>query len=170
MNWKWTENWCDECPVMDIHRVAEGIEKLVTCRKAYLNLSVDRLRNQIVDYIVWRIRKAHYEISVPQHDTREPVDWTDHAEHVWQDWVTDTFQVEEWVDAVITPVFGTDERNWEARMGTRWRTEILTFLPYWITRSWDIVDAYDPTPPVFENNTEEVFLSMNDYDGRHRRR
>ena len=169
MDWNWTNNWCDECPAMDIHRVAEAIADMVSQHGGHLTLTVDRLRNQIMEYITWRLRKAQHELSVPQHDVREPAGWTDHAERVWQDWVTDTFQVEEWVAAVITPIFGTDERNWEARTSTRWRTEILTFLPYWIERSWDIVDTYDPTPPTFDTGSEEEVVAMDTYDGRRRR-
>jgi hypothetical protein len=153
INWEWTNNWCDECPAMDVHRVAEKIAILVTERGGRLSLSVERLRNQIMEYITWRRRFAAYQISPPRHELRPPKDWTEHAERVWTDWVTDTFSVEDWVEQVIRPIFGTDERNWEAHMGTRWRTEILVFLPWWIQRTWEIVDTYDPTPVTDNSDT-----------------
>jgi hypothetical protein len=47
---------------------------------------------------------------------------------------------------VIQPVFGTDERLWEASIGKGWRMEIMEFLPWWIVRDLDIFEDIDPTP------------------------
>jgi hypothetical protein len=167
MDWAWTTNDHDERPVEDINEIVLCIESYVTRRGGALGISLRRIRNQIIRYVCWRMRHAWMEISPPQHAQTIPMAWTEHAERVWSDWLLSTFQYEDWVREVIVPVFGTDERFWEARISTQWRHEIYSFLPFWIERDWDIVDDYDPS---HIDDGAQMEVTNNYDDERYRRR
>lgn len=143
-DWAWTQNEHGETPVHDINDVVLRMESYVTRRGGFLGLSLRHIRDQIIRYVRWRLRHAWVEVSPPQHLQTIPTAWTTHAERVWTDWLSATFRYEDWVAEVIAPVFGTDERFWEARCSTQWRREVFGWLPFWIEREWDIVDEFDP--------------------------
>ena len=169
MDWAWTTNEYDERPASDIVDVVLCIESYVTRRGGTLGISLRRIRDQIIEYVRWRMRHAWMEISPPQNTPYVPFAWTEHAERVWGDWLVDTFQYDDWIHEVIEPVFGTDERFWETRMSTQWRHEIYSFLPYWVERDWDIVDDYDPSH-IEEGSAQTDVATNYDDDDRRRRR
>ena len=171
--WAWTENQYGERPVDDVNAIIRRLDMEVKRSKASLCLTVVRLRNQILEYLSWRHRKVAHEISAPYHDLNEPRDWTPHAEDIWTDWIQDTFPPERWTSMVLEPVFGTDERFWESRVGgPGWRMEIYDMLQWWVQREWSIVDKFDPLPDEETGSTmeDEMLISMSDDTGGRRRR
>jgi hypothetical protein len=160
-DWVWTENKYGERPIDDVNAIVRLLIQEVGRDKATMCLEPKRLRNQIVDYLSLRHRKQAHEISVPYHDLNEPRDWTPHAEEVWTDWVQHVFPPERWTSRVLEPVFGTDDRFWEAHIGPRWRMELYDMLQWWIQRSWAAVEKFDPLPDDRDGTTSD---DEGDYD------
>jgi hypothetical protein len=168
--WAWTENKYGERPVDDVNDIVRLLDYEVKKDKSMLCMKSTHLRNQILAYLSWRHRKAAHEISVPYHDLHEPTDWTPHAEEVWTVWIQQTFPPERWTSRVLEPVFGTDERFWESAVGgPGWRMEIYEMVQWWVQRSWDIVDRFDPLPEEDTGLKPEDEIVIDDYDGRRRR-
>jgi hypothetical protein len=155
-DWYWTENIYGEKPVDDVNDVIRYVDDMLKTSRAKLCLTPVRLRDQILEYLRLRHRHSDGRISVPHHSLNNPSDWTPHAEEVWTDWFQDTFTPERWTSEVLEPVFGTDERFWEAKIGPGWRMELYHMLPWWIQRDWKTVDRFDPLPDEDEGSTDEM--------------
>ncbi len=155
----------------DVNAIVRLLDVEARRSKVSLCLKPTRIRNQILAYLSWRHRKAAHEISVPYHDLNEPADWTPHAENIWTDWVQHTFPPERWTSRVLEPVFGTDERFWEHRVGgAHWRMELYDMVQWWLQRSWAVVDKFDPFPEDGAGlNYDEEDVTLEEYDRRRRR-
>jgi len=136
----------DKWPAIeDLAAVADRIAAFVSRGKVSLELTEERLTRQLATYVTMR-RSHHWsEISLPQHERTVPAGWTAANERIWVDWIHHVFEFSDWQQAVMRPVFGTDERQWE--IGAEgWRDEVFTFLPTWIARSTARFAEIDPTP------------------------
>ena len=128
--------------------LARTIEVYGIRRGAVLSMSVDKLHQVIVQYILMR-RKT--DMVTTKH-TVKPAGWTSHHERLWQDWLTYHCDVDTWTTEVLEPVFGTNEEQWEAKC-PGWRFEIIAFLEDWFVRDRKMMEAFDPTP---EDEVEEL--------------
>jgi hypothetical protein len=171
-DWAWTENQYGERPVDDVNEIIRRLDMELGRSKVVLCLKSTHLRDQILEYLWWRHRKTANDISVPLHSLNEPRDWSSKAEELWTDWIQDTFPPERWTSMILEPVFGTDERYWESRVGgPGWRMEIYDMIQWWVQREWTIVDKFDPLPDEETgSNMEDDAIMMDEYDGRRRRR
>lgn len=170
-DWYWTENEYGEIPVNDVNDVIRYMSDMLARSKVTLCLKPVRLREQILGYLALRHRYPVERISFPQHPLHQPSDWTPHAEEVWTDWLQDAFPPERWTSEVLEPVFGTDQRFWEANIGPGWRMELYDMLPWWVQRDWRVVDRFDPLADedTGSNEEDEVLPSISDDMGRRRR-
>lgn len=141
MDW-YAPNKYDECAWDDLAYLAELLNAHIYRKGVTPELSDEKLTRQLVSYVGMRQRHRWHEISVPQHTCTKPAGWSPDNEQIWQDWLTDTFTLEDW-RTLLYRVFGTDDRFWEASV-EGWRDEVFSFMPYWVQRSPKIVAAYDP--------------------------
>lgn len=130
-----TAPYDDRPAISDIQEVAVQIEKFVGSRGGILRVKGRDLIRVILHYITFRMRTP-YTIIRCSRPVRKPKDWLRVHEQAWLTWVDDVFPAGEWMDEVMYPVFGMDIRSWEAKIPT-WREELLTFLPFWLDRSFD---------------------------------
>ena len=115
---------------------------------------------QILHYITLRRRAQPFAISNPLFDPSAPEGWGNYEEDVWREWIDYTFTLESWNDEVMTPIFGSDVRLWEANI-EGWREELLQFLPWWIKRSAATVAKFDPAQlpeTIEEKSTLDPYL------------
>ena len=137
----------------DIAALVVQIEQYITRRGATLSVSKQKLYAQIRCYLHLRQTMSRLDISYPRMAVFKPTGWTGRHEALWDDWIHYTFSDDNWYAEVVYPVFGRDVRDWELYMDG-WREELLEFLPWWIRRSVDIVEDYDPTPEESEDNDD----------------
>ena len=143
----WETNQYDECPAADIAEVCDRILPFFKRRRGLqLSLSPQKLHRSILEYIWMRYTTPPERISYPKRKQEAPSGWTIEKESIWRQWISHVCNLAAWEREVIQPVFGTDERLWEASIGKGWRMEILEFLPWWIVRDLDIFEDIDPTP------------------------
>jgi len=133
-----------ECVADDVAKIVQHMEQYARIRGASLGLNKRRLGLHILKYISLRQETTCHNISAPLMEPYKPEGWAAREEGLWLDWVHYTFSLDSWHDEVMNSVFGTDVRFWESRI-EGWRSEIMEFLPWWLSRSIDIVDAFDPT-------------------------
>ena len=135
-------------------QITEQIEGFLKRRKLVLGLPKARVATQIQQYMDLRRKGSALSISQPKFEPTKPEDWDDHAEQVWQDWFSNEVHLSDWLREVFRPVFGlnTIACSWDY-MCDGWREELLTFLPWWACRTFQIVSAYDATP--YESDDEQ---------------
>jgi hypothetical protein len=90
---------------------------------------------------------------------KTPIDWTEHSENVWLDWISLVFDLDSWNSEVIQPLFGTEIRAWE--YDTEWRQEIFVYLEEWIQRNNETVAKFDMTP--VEEVEDELYGGLDPY-------
>lgn len=129
----------------DAAGLAQMIHRLLGRFGLHLCMTEERLARQILQYIWMRMAYPAHEISVPQHERGVPDGWTRENEEIWLDWISMKIDLDQWKPEVLQPVFGSDERTWEA-FCPGWRDELFAFLPYWIARSKEKLEKIDPTP------------------------
>jgi hypothetical protein len=139
----------------DAWDLATRIQGLVESKGAGLDLSLAKLSRQIMKFVQMRQWYGFNDITGPGHRSFRPPGWNAHRERALQDWIQRTFTLDIWQEAVLGPVFGTDERYWEARCNG-WREEMLLYLPAWIQRSVSLADAVDLTPLELEVQDDYV--------------
>lgn len=129
-----------------VHQITIFLER----RKLVLAFPPERIAKQICQYI--DIRRKGSPLSISQLNCKPPENWTDHHETVWQDWFANEVSLKDWLHEVFNPVFGTEQCSWDY-ICDGWRSELLTFLPTWASRSFTIVAAYDATP--YDSDVED---------------
>jgi hypothetical protein len=143
----WETDYYGECPAADIAKVCDRIIGFLKRRRRIeLSLSSQKLHRSILEYIWMRYTAPSTHISYPKRKQEAPIGWNIDKESVWRQWLHHLCNWGAWEQEVMYPVFGTDERLWEASIGKGWRTEILEFLPWWVRRDLDLFDEIDPTP------------------------
>ncbi len=133
--------------IEDILEVANRIEAFVEARGGDLRVKGVELVRVILHYVTYRHRMQYTQIQCRRR-VRRPADWLLVHEQNWRLWVEDTFPVEEWMEEVMYPVFGLDTRSWEAMIPS-WREELVSFLPYWMDRS------FAPIEEPLDSETED---------------
>lgn len=129
----------------DAVALASSVRSYIRWRGFTSSLTHAHMTRQILQYIWMRQRLPWHEISAPQHKRSLPAGWTPLMESVWRDCIDHKCEIETWKTEVLDPVFGSDDRTWEAYC-PGWRDEIFSFLPYWIERSAEKFADLDPTP------------------------
>lgn len=129
----------------DAVALADSVIRYIRWRGFAPSLSRAQLARQILQYIWMRQRLPWHEISIPRHKRHMPEGWSRIMESVWLDCIDQKCELETWGSEVIEPVFGRDERTWEAYC-PGWRQELFSFLPYWIERNSERFAELDPTP------------------------
>ena len=144
----WETDCYDECPAADVAEVCDRILGFLKRRHRGIQMSLtpQKLHRSILEYIWIRYSALPTQISYPKRKQEAPRGWDIEKERIWRQWIQHVCDVRDWEHEVIRPVFGTDERLWEASIGTGWRTEILEFMPWWIYRDIDLFEEIDPTP------------------------
>jgi hypothetical protein len=142
----WDTDDYDECPAADVAEVCERIRRFLTRRRFQLSLQPQKLHRSILEYIWMRYTTLPQHISYPKRKQEAPLGWTVEKERVWRQHIFRVCDWDAWIREVMHPVFGTDERLWEAPISKDWRMEILEFLPWWIYRDADLFEEVDPTP------------------------
>lgn len=133
-----TVSYDDRPAIADIQDVAARIEEFVSERGGLLRVKGRDLIRVIVHYVTFRMRTPYTMIRCVR-PVRRPKGWLRVHEHAWLTWLDDVFPAGEWMDEVMYPVFGMQVRSWEAKIPT-WREELLTFLPFWMDRSFDPIE------------------------------
>ena len=134
--------WDDCAAADDMVLLAERIERFVSRQGVGLSLPLPRLARQLLEYVWMRQRSSAYEIAFARRPVL-PAGWTAAHERHWVDWIWHVFDLDDWRNSVMGPVFGTDVRSWEV---DGWREEIFEFLPTWIARSLKRFEEIDVTP------------------------
>ena len=143
----WETDGYGECPAADVAEICERIQTfLKRRRRLQLSLSPQKLHRSILEYIWMRYTAPPTRISYPKRKQEAPMGWNLDKERVWRQWIFHVCDWASWEREVMHPVFGTDERVWEASIGKGWRMEILEFLPWWVHRDLDLFEEIDPTP------------------------
>jgi hypothetical protein len=148
-------NTYGECAFADVQDLVFLFEKYVKARGATMSVEPKRLVKHILKYISLRQKYLQHDISSPLTAPATPVGWTSDDESIWMDWVCDTFDMESWEEEVLGPIFGSDIRLWEANC-EGWRLELMTCFPWWIQRSFDIVDKFNPTQPEVQDEEDDT--------------
>jgi hypothetical protein len=138
----WTPNRHDEVVTDDLWTLCELIESYVTRRGGTMDVKSRRLMRLLTGYILLA-QKGDLMGIVLRRRPYVPFGWNAHAERLWRDWIAYTYDLESWEREVITPLFGSDVRFWEARLGA-WRTDLFGFLGQLIQRNMDVVTEFDP--------------------------
>ena len=162
MNWTQlvSPNKYGECAMEDIQDLVGLFETYVKRRGAALAIEPGRLVAHILQYVYLRQTSSVYEISGPRTQPVTPVGWTAEEEAIWSDWIAMHCSFESWGAEVLDPIFGTDIRLWEA-VCDGWRLELVQFFPWWIQRSFDIVEQHDPAQ--LEMQEEEGNANVDSY-------
>jgi hypothetical protein len=142
----WDTDEYDECPAADVAEICERIKPFLARRHFQLSLQPQKLHRSILEYIWMRYSLPPYNISFPKRKQEVPQGWNIEKERIWRQHIFHVCSWDDWEREVMRPVFGTDERLWEASIGIRWRMEIFDFLPWWIYRDMDLFNEVDPTP------------------------
>lgn len=175
---EWSEyfepyGWDDCAAIDDLFAVAERTETWVRAHgKVGLELKPVRLARQMLHYVWMRAQGLRWsDIDGPRHVRRAPVGWTSRHERLWVDWIHHRFELDEWRQQVLDPVFGTDERSWEARCAG-WRDEVFAFLPRWIARDLGRFEEIDvtPLPEPEPEDTDPRLANIDPYLLEHARR
>lgn len=126
----------DERPaISDLREVVARMEDFVADRGGILRVKGRDLLRVLLHYITFRMRTPYTMIHCTR-PVRRPKGWLRVHEQNWLIWMEDAFPVHEWMEEVINPVFGSDVRMWETTIPS-WRHELISFLPYWLDRSFD---------------------------------
>lgn len=130
---------------LDIQGVCDGIIMLSKRLDLNMELTPTALYTMLIHYLNLRATVLHpFEISGPQRRVSKPKGWADNHEAIWIQWLEHTIPLDLWDMLVIYPVFGENERIWEAGI-EGWRSEIYTFMPFWFERSMSRFEEIDPT-------------------------
>jgi hypothetical protein len=127
---------CDSegyCAAVDVEAIVRLFRDFVESRNCKMEIDGRRLAHQILRYIQLRSSVAEHQISNPRFLVSTPSGWSAEKEREWKMWIYHIFRLEEWQKEVMDPVFGSNERLWEATCGG-WRDELFYFLPWWIKR------------------------------------
>lgn len=135
----------------DLDELSTQINRYIRHKQGHPAFTDGELRDQLLRYLQAKRRQPHAVLR-PNMTQEKPKDWTKEAEEIWGDWVANTFVSWEWNEAIFAPIFGTDVRTWE--IGD-WRSELWHFLPYWVARSWDVVDAHDPCGGIPDESSDD---------------
>ena len=146
-------NWDQlvKAAVADVQDLVYLFMKYLDRRGATLAIKPARLVKQILKYIHLRQTLSIYDIAAPQ--SHAPNGWSEEDEEIWNDWIVDRCGLDSWEDEVLTPIFGEDMRLYEVRC-EGWRLELVHFFPWWIQRSFAIVDKYNPAPLDMDNEED----------------
>jgi hypothetical protein len=159
----------------DARNMAGRIVQILDQYGIWLAVSPGMLSSMIRQYAEARRWSSAYNVRIlPTDRSTKPTGWTTHDEDVWQSRLSDCITDVVWATEIIDPVFGTDVRVWE-RNGSDWRYELLAYVPLWASRSFAIVEKYDPLPRAEEEAAIEAAIAMEEADsgefgGRRRRR
>ena len=146
----------------DLFCVAEAIAAFVERRGGALVMTPRQLTWKLIQYVEMRGHVPWHEIAYRGGRAAiKPKGWTADNERIWQDWITYTFELEDWTREVIQPIFGTDVREWEP--GVEWRMELLEFLRHWIRRSIAIVEEFDPRDHTEERTGQTMKEEIDPY-------
>lgn len=147
MNWDelWVPNQWGECVATDVAGVAHCIESYLGRRDIELGVSRRQIARTIVEYVWRRQRRLALQLRGPQSGSRRPEGWDIRHEEIWRQWLEQRLTPESFEEEVLLPVFGVDQRTWEASCDG-WREELLAFLPAWTLRSWDKFEEINPMP------------------------
>jgi hypothetical protein len=148
-----TPNKYGECAAADVQDLVFLFQEYVERRGANLAVEPQRLVTHILKYISLRQKYSRFDISAPLTKPVVPVGWTSEDETIWTDWLWHTCDVDSWENEVLEPIFGTDIRLWEATC-EGWRLELMTCFPWWIQRSFDIIDKFNPTQPEIQDEDD----------------
>lgn len=159
MNW---DNQYGENAVADVEDLVFLFEKYLERRGAALGVPPKRLVAHILQYIHLRQNSSVYDISAPRTNPVKPVGWTDEDETIWGDWILNHCTVESWELEVLDPIFRSDMRIYEA-VCEGWRLELTQFFPWWIQRSFAIIDKFNPTQLEEQNEEEEDTKGVDSY-------
>jgi hypothetical protein len=171
----WDTDYYDECPADDIAAVCDRIQMYLKQRSIQLSLKPQKLHRSILEYIWLRYSAPSTQISFPKRKQEAPLGWNIEKERIWKQWIFHVCDQVSWERDIMRPVFGTDERLWEARISKDWRMEILEFLPFWIYRDLDLCEDIDPTPlpdpqDLTDANKKEIDPYIMEHGGRRARR
>jgi hypothetical protein len=121
------------CAAVDVEAIVSLFRDFVESRNCKMEIDGRRLAHQILRYIQLRSSVGEHEISNPQIVVTKPPGWSAEKEREWILWIYHIFRLEDWQTEIMDPIFGSDERWWEAACGG-WRDELFWFLPWWIKR------------------------------------
>jgi hypothetical protein len=139
-----------------LHAIVERMDAFASRRGVTLD-DKSTIVGHIRQYISLRHTHLPTAISKPKWKTSKPAEWTEKEEALWQEWVHTHCTRDAWFREIMYPVFGTNIWHWEPNASSEWRTELLRCLPWWLRRSVDIVQKFDPNPcedEEAEANTE----------------
>ena len=130
-----------ERPVDDVVEIVYYIEEFCKSRRVFIAIPTQKLVKSILEYISFRQTVRAELVSTPHTPMVYPVDWNSDHERIWNDWLTMECSPEQWDTEVMTHVFGTGSRTWETPC-EGWRNELRLFLPWWITRNFEVISKY----------------------------
>ena len=123
----WDTDIYGECPAADIAEVCERIKLFLKRRRGIqLSLSPQKLHRSILEYIWMRYSFLPTQISYPKRKQEAPIGWNVEKERIWRQWIFHECDGLAWEREVMNPIFGTDERLWEAQMSV-----CSTCEPHW---------------------------------------
>jgi hypothetical protein len=146
MNWSalWSNSRYDELVVDDIAGVVHGTHEFLKRRGIPIGVNKRTHLKLLMEY-VWRRQKASaLLLKGPVTRPRKPAGWEERNELIWQQWIHHVCSLDAWLFEVMYPVFGKEERIWEAAC-PGWREELFWMIDQWSKRSLEQFAEIDPT-------------------------
>ena len=133
--------------------LASQIEAYVRRRGAELNLSIPALNRAIDDYS--RLRESASFFNIERVRPKKTI--KDFNYDMWNQWISYTFTIDNWVHEVVGPVYGTEVEEWH--------NELFFFLGSWIRESPSILQKFDSTPEEeYVEKVPEIDPYLADYE------
>ena len=141
----WSNNQYGELVADDIAGVVHGIHTFLKRRGIPIAVNKQKHLTLIMEYIWRRQKTPSLLLKGPATRPRKPTGWEEKHELIWRQWIHHVSSLDAWLFEVMYPVFGNEERIWEAAC-PGWRTEIFWMIDQWTQRSFEQFADIDPTP------------------------
>jgi len=143
----WIPTEYEEVIATDLMRITAGIQARLARWGLRLAVTGDALFQALVDFVQLQIESPYRSVRGPRRKVVRPSGWTEDDDRIWIEWLeTSVLAPDAW-----TRICGEEMSIWEESI-PQWRREWLSYLPYFVARSRDILQEIDPRPWVEEEN------------------
>jgi hypothetical protein len=140
----WAPNPYEEIVAGDLMRIVAATDAHLRRYGIRFAIPTDSVFQALVDFLRTRLESPYREVQGPRRKVTRPKEWTEEDDRIWMEWLEQTVLT----SVVWNRICDGPTRSkgvWEEAAGA-WREEWLSYLPYYVGRSWDILERIDPRP------------------------
>lgn len=140
----WAPNPYEEIVALDLMRIVAATEAHLKKYGLCFAIPTDNVFQALVDFLRTRLESPLERVRGPRRKVTQPTGWKEEDERIWIEWLEQMVLTSvTWNRICDGPT--RSKGIWEEAAG-RWREEWLSYLPYYVERSRDILQEIDPRP------------------------